>query len=125
MPSCVVEWYAQTYEGPPHNVAGRMALDADDVARVIQRAITSRKPRGRYPVGDLARGLFFAQRALPSGLFDAFVRSQFPTPYGHPAPDPPLWAPHFEPASPELPHAIRRGRSRRLAGSSRQVIGPH
>jgi NADP-dependent 3-hydroxy acid dehydrogenase YdfG len=71
-------WHAQTYQGPPHNVAGRMALDADDVARVIQRAITSRKPRGRYPVGVLAHGLFLAQRALPGRLFDAFVRSQFP-----------------------------------------------
>ena len=43
------------------NIAG-LAVSADDVARVITRAVTSRRPRARYPVGVLARGLFRLRR---------------------------------------------------------------
>jgi NAD(P)-dependent dehydrogenase (short-subunit alcohol dehydrogenase family) len=76
----LARWHAQTYAGPPHNIAGRLAVSADDVARVITRAATSRRPRPRYPVGVLARGLFLLRRWLPPAAFDAFVRSQFPFP---------------------------------------------
>ena len=76
----LARWHARTYAGPPHNIAGRLAVSADDVARVITRAATSRRPRPRYPVGVLARGLFLLRRWLPPAAFDAFVRSQFPFP---------------------------------------------
>ena len=73
-------WHARTYAGPPYNIAGRLAVSADDVARVITRAATSPRPRARYPVGVLARGLFLLRRWLPAPAFNAFVRSQFPYP---------------------------------------------
>jgi hypothetical protein len=76
----LADWYAQTYAGPPHNVAGRLAISADDVAAVITRAATSRHPRARYPVGTLARALFLLRRWLPGPAFDAFLRTQFPAP---------------------------------------------
>jgi NADP-dependent 3-hydroxy acid dehydrogenase YdfG len=76
----LADWHAQTYAGPPHNIAGRLAVSADDVAAVITRAATSRHPRARYPVGTLARGLFLLRRWLPGPIFDAFLRTQFPVP---------------------------------------------
>jgi NAD(P)-dependent dehydrogenase (short-subunit alcohol dehydrogenase family) len=73
-------WHARTYAGPPHNIAGRLAVTPDQVAAVITKAATSRHPRARYPVGILARGLFALRRWLPTAAFDAFVRTQFPAP---------------------------------------------
>jgi len=84
----LARWHAQTYAGPPHNIAGRLAVSADDVARVITRAATRRRPRARYPVGILARGLFLLRRWLPAAAFDAFVRGQFPFPDPHDDPGP-------------------------------------
>ena len=77
----LARWHTQTYAGPPHNIAGRLAVSAADVARVITRAATTRRPRVRYPVGVLARGLFLLRRWLPAAAFDAFVRTQFPFPH--------------------------------------------
>jgi len=76
----LARWHADVWEQPPRNLAGRLAVSADDVARVIQRAVTARRPRARYPVGILARGLFLLRRWLPDPVLHAFVRSQFPTP---------------------------------------------
>jgi NADP-dependent 3-hydroxy acid dehydrogenase YdfG len=76
----LARWHSQTYGEPPRNIAGRLAVSADDVARTIARAATSRRPRARYPVGALARGLFMLRRWLPAPAFDAFVRRQFPSP---------------------------------------------
>jgi NAD(P)-dependent dehydrogenase (short-subunit alcohol dehydrogenase family) len=84
----LARWHAQTYAGPPHNIAGRLAVSADHVARVITRAAVSRRPRARYPVGVLARGLFLLRRWLPPAAFDAFVRTQFPFPDPQQNPDP-------------------------------------
>ena len=85
----LARWHARTYAGPPHNIAGRLAVSADHVARVITRAATSRRPRPRYPVGILARGLFLLRRWLPAAAFDAFVRRQFPFPRPQTDPDRP------------------------------------
>jgi NADP-dependent 3-hydroxy acid dehydrogenase YdfG len=76
----LARWRTETYGEPPRNVAGRLAVTADDVAKTITRAATSRRPRARYPVGALAHGLFMLQRWLPAPAFDAFVRRQFPAP---------------------------------------------
>jgi NAD(P)-dependent dehydrogenase (short-subunit alcohol dehydrogenase family) len=76
----LARWHSETYAGPPYNIAGRLAVSADDVAKVITRAVTARRPRARYPVGVLARGLFALRRWLPPPAFDAFIRSQFPAP---------------------------------------------
>jgi NAD(P)-dependent dehydrogenase (short-subunit alcohol dehydrogenase family)/glyoxylase-like metal-dependent hydrolase (beta-lactamase superfamily II) len=76
----LADWHAQTYAGPPHNMAGRLAVSPDQVAAAITRAATARRPRASYPVGTLARGLFALRRWLPAPAFAAFVRSQFPVP---------------------------------------------
>lgn len=76
----LADWHAHTYAGPPSNIAGRLAVSADDVAAAITRAASSRRPRARYPVGTLAHGLFALRRWLPAPAFDAFVRTQFPVP---------------------------------------------
>lgn len=76
----LARWNAMAVSGPPYNVAGRFAPTADKVAQVITRAVTSRKPRARYPVGTLAPGLFMLRRLLPAWAFDAFIRNQFPVP---------------------------------------------
>ena len=59
---------------------GALAAGPDAVARVIERAISARRPRPRYPVTAVARGLMALHRWLPDRGFDAFLRTQFPSP---------------------------------------------
>ena len=58
----------------------RMAAAPDAVARVIQRAIESRRPRPRYVVTVGARAMLLTRRLLPDRGWDAMMRSQFPQP---------------------------------------------
>lgn len=58
----------------------RGASTADDIARVIERALSSTRPRARYLIGATARGLVSARTTLGSEGFDALLRSQLPTP---------------------------------------------
>jgi NAD(P)-dependent dehydrogenase (short-subunit alcohol dehydrogenase family) len=60
--------------------AGNMAAGPDAVARVIERAIASKRPRSRYPVTAAARMLLTARRVLPDQAWDAVLRVQFPPP---------------------------------------------
>lgn len=46
----LADWHARTYASPPGNIAGRLAVSADDIAAAIVRAATARRPRARYPV---------------------------------------------------------------------------
>lgn len=57
-----------------------MALSADRVARAVERAALSARPRARYPVGVMARGLITLKRILPTAAVDAITRSQFRCP---------------------------------------------
>ena len=64
------------YEGP----AARLGGGPGTVAKAIEKAITSTRPRARYPVTPSAR-LLMGQRALFSdGMWDAFLARQFPRP---------------------------------------------
>jgi NAD(P)-dependent dehydrogenase (short-subunit alcohol dehydrogenase family) len=47
------------------------------VARVIERALTARRPRVRYSVGPDSWGTGFGRRFLPDSLFLRFIRSHF------------------------------------------------
>ena len=61
----------------------RLGAGPEAVAKVIERALSSRNPRPRYKVTASAR-LAMAQRSLlPDRAWDAVLRSQFPSP-GHP-----------------------------------------
>ena len=64
------------YEGP----MARLAAPPDAVARAIERAITSRRPKPRYVVTAGARVLLATRRALPDRGWDAMMRQQYPSP---------------------------------------------
>ncbi len=67
---------ASYQEGP----LARLAGTPEDVARVVEKALTAAKPRARYTVSGSAK-LLLTQRALLSdGLWDAFLGTSFPRP---------------------------------------------
>lgn len=67
---------ASAYDGK----AGRLAVSADDVARVVVRAVSSRHPRPRYAVGAVAKAMITGRRLTPDVVWDRFLRAQWPTP---------------------------------------------
>ena len=64
------------YEGP----MAAFAAGPEAVAKVIEKAITARRPRTRYLIALGAHILVRLRRVLPDRVFDAFLRTQFPTP---------------------------------------------
>jgi short-subunit dehydrogenase len=67
---------ARAYEGP----LAKLGAGPDAVAKAIEKAITSRRPRTRYPVTASAR-FFMAQHALlPDRAWDRVVGTSFPRP---------------------------------------------
>ena len=58
----------------------RFAAPPDTVARVIERAISARRPRTRYIVTPGARAMITTRRLLPDRAFDAILRWQFREP---------------------------------------------
>jgi NAD(P)-dependent dehydrogenase (short-subunit alcohol dehydrogenase family) len=67
---------AGVYEGP----LARLGGGPETVARAIERAIRSRRPRTRYKVTPSARLILAQRRLLSDRAWDAFLRTQFPTP---------------------------------------------
>ena len=67
---------AEVYEGP----LARLGGGPETVARAIERAITSRRPKTRYKVTPSARLALAQRRLLTDRAWDAFLRTQFPTP---------------------------------------------
>jgi NAD(P)-dependent dehydrogenase (short-subunit alcohol dehydrogenase family) len=67
---------AGAYDGP----FGRLGGGPEVVAKAIEKAITARRPRPRYPVTLSAR-VFMTQRALlPDRAWDRVVETSFPRP---------------------------------------------
>jgi NAD(P)-dependent dehydrogenase (short-subunit alcohol dehydrogenase family) len=66
------------YDGP----MSRMAGSPDDVAKVVERALSRRRPRSRYPVTAGARLILGTRRLLPDRAWDTLLKTQFspPTP---------------------------------------------
>lgn len=64
------------YEGP----MAAFAVGPEAVAKVIERAITTRRPKTRYVITLGARVLIGLRRMLPDRAFDAFLRTQFAPP---------------------------------------------
>ncbi|MGB2851912.1 MAG: SDR family oxidoreductase [Solirubrobacterales bacterium] len=52
---------------------GARGIPPEEVARVIHKALTVRRPRARYTVGRDAVGMKFASRLLPDKLWDRIV----------------------------------------------------
>jgi short-subunit dehydrogenase len=55
-----------------------VASGPESVAAVIERALTSARPRARYVVTPAAHAAVNLRRFLPDRVFDAVVRTQFP-----------------------------------------------
>ncbi len=67
---------AEVYDGP----LARLGGGPETVARAIERAISSRRPKTRYKVTPSARLALAQRRLLPDRAWDALMRSQFPSP---------------------------------------------
>ena len=67
---------AGAYEGP----LARLGGGPETVARAIERAISARRPKTRYKVTPSARLILVQRRLLTDRAWDAFLRTQFPTP---------------------------------------------
>src|SRR2546423_3858455 len=72
----VAESTASAYEGS----MARFATGPDAVARAIERAITSSRPKPRYVVTVGARAILATRRLLPDRGWEPMIRSQFPQP---------------------------------------------
>ena len=66
------------YEGP----MGKLAADADAVAKVIETAITASRPKTRYVITMAAHVMMGLRRWVGDRGWDAVMRTQFPTPKG-------------------------------------------
>jgi NAD(P)-dependent dehydrogenase (short-subunit alcohol dehydrogenase family) len=67
---------ADAYTGP----MAKLGAGPEAVAKVVEKAITSRRPRTRYPVTASARLALANHALLPDRGWDAFVGTQFPRP---------------------------------------------
>lgn len=75
-----VRWH-QAYRLSDHPpLRGRMAVRADAVAKVMEKAVTSRKPQIRYRLGVPSRLLPRMRWTIGDRLFERFVRAFFPIP---------------------------------------------
>jgi NADP-dependent 3-hydroxy acid dehydrogenase YdfG len=74
--AAVAKTTAEAYEGP----MAKLGAGPEAVAKVIEKAITSRRPRTRYPVTASARFALVNHALLPDRGWDAFVGTQFPRP---------------------------------------------
>ena len=70
--------FATAQRGP----VARLASTAEDIAAVVTRAVTARRPRTRYLINPVAKGLVGLKRWLPDRAHDAAMRRQ----YGLPGP---------------------------------------
>ena len=72
----VVEAAMTDQEGP----MARLACEPEDVAETIRKAIEDDRPRARYRVAASAPLMLTTRKLLPDAAFDAFIRTQFPSP---------------------------------------------
>jgi NAD(P)-dependent dehydrogenase (short-subunit alcohol dehydrogenase family) len=69
-----------TRESYEKGLLARLGSGPEAVAETIERAITSKRPRSRYPVTPSARLLMWVRRLLPDPAWDSLLRLQFPRP---------------------------------------------
>jgi NAD(P)-dependent dehydrogenase (short-subunit alcohol dehydrogenase family) len=67
----------ESYEKGP---VARLSGSADDVAAVVELALTAAHPRTRYRVSSSARVFLTLRRVLSDRLWDAFLRRTYPSP---------------------------------------------
>lgn len=76
--AAVRERVDRAYAGP----LVKLGSSPQKVARVIERAITARRPRARYVVGKDARSVLAVRSILPTRLWDAFLSTNYRRPRG-------------------------------------------
>src|SRR6185503_5759268 len=75
--AAVAKATAEVYEKGPLKALGGVP---DDVAAVIEKAITAPRPWARYPVTASARLMMTQRRWSPDWAWDGFLASSFPRP---------------------------------------------
>jgi NAD(P)-dependent dehydrogenase (short-subunit alcohol dehydrogenase family) len=70
--------FKAAYRQRMHSGARGMST-VEDVAGVVVRAITARRPKARYKIGVTPRVMPILYRALPNRAWDALVRRMLPT----------------------------------------------
>ncbi len=67
----------EAYEG---GMLNKLGGDPEDVAVVIQKALETKNPKARYRVTPSAALLMTQRSLMTDGMWDAFLRRQFPRP---------------------------------------------
>lgn len=75
-----VDWHGAYRETEKPSGRGRMAVRAETVARVIEKAVNSDNPRIRYRIGMPSRLLPRMRWTIGDRMFERFVRTFFPIP---------------------------------------------
>jgi NAD(P)-dependent dehydrogenase (short-subunit alcohol dehydrogenase family) len=70
----------KTRESYEKGLMSRLGDEPEAVAEIIQRAITSNRPRSRYPVTPSAWLLMWSRKLFPDRAWDNLLRLQFPRP---------------------------------------------
>jgi NADP-dependent 3-hydroxy acid dehydrogenase YdfG len=68
---------ADAYENPLY---ARFGGGPEDVAKVIEKALTTSRPKARYAVTISAHAIMGQRKLMTDRMWDAFVGTQFPTP---------------------------------------------
>src|SRR6516164_5053654 len=68
--------FSRTASGP----LARLGSDAQDIAKVITRAVTAQRPRTRYLINPVAKGVVTMNQLLPGREYDAVIRRQYRLP---------------------------------------------
>jgi len=74
--AAVAKTTAEAYKGP----MAKLGAGPEAVAKVVERAITARRPRIRYRVTASARVLLGMRAVMNDRMWDLMVKSQFPQP---------------------------------------------
>jgi short-subunit dehydrogenase len=67
-------------EGVYRGALGKLGGGPDSVAKVVEKAITAKRPRARYAVTPSATLAMVGRRLSPDRAWDLAMRSQFPVP---------------------------------------------
>jgi NAD(P)-dependent dehydrogenase (short-subunit alcohol dehydrogenase family) len=76
--AAVAKGTADAYKGP----MAKLGAGPEAVAKVVERAITTSRPRTRYRVTASARLLLGMRAVMTDRMWDQMVKSQFPQPSG-------------------------------------------
>jgi NAD(P)-dependent dehydrogenase (short-subunit alcohol dehydrogenase family) len=74
--AAVAKTTTEAYDGP----FGKLGGGPEAVARKIEKAISARRPKARYPVTASARLILTQRRLMTDRMWDGFLRTQFPQP---------------------------------------------